>query len=205
MHYQVIIWTSDMAIFPDETQKGYGITTSTHKQLHPVQTVFPISKAHNGAHWGLSVLASHVLWTEGRHISVSSSSRPGFFFCFVSTKRWICLTLREPCMAWIEEVYNELCVCGTELAVNVTGGLLSVVSGTKIQQKDKLYIYILWRSRNPEGDTKYGSGRQVYKSFFRRQCNCQRRHSVNMKELSLLIFWKCLPCILDYTLNCAVF
>ncbi len=111
---------SDMAIFPDDIQKGYGITTSTHKQLHPVQTVFPISKADNGAHWGLSVLASHVLWTEGRHISVSSSSRPGFSFCFVSTTRWICLTLREPCMAGIAEVYNELCVwCGTELAVNV--------------------------------------------------------------------------------------
>ncbi len=124
-----------MAIFPDDIQKGYGITTSTHKQLHPVQTVFPISKAHNGAHWGLSVLASHVLWTEGRHISVSSSSRPGFSFALFSTTRWICLTLREPCMAGIAEVYNELCVCGTELAVNVTGGLLSVVSGTKIQQR----------------------------------------------------------------------
>lgn len=46
--------------------------------------VLAISRAHNRAHWGLPAIASHVLWTEGRHISVNSPSRPVLLFllCF---------------------------------------------------------------------------------------------------------------------------
>lgn len=196
----------DMAIFPDEIQKGYGTTTSTHKQLHPVQTVFAISKAHNGAHWGLPALASHVLWTEGRHISVISPSRPAFSFCLVSTKRRICLTLREPCMAGIAAVYNELCVCGSELAVNVTGGLLSVASGTERFNRRVGYRFTYCEDQETLRVTlnMAQAGRFTNHSS---EDNATVWHNVLLmwRNCPYWFFCKCFQCILDSALNCAVF
>lgn len=54
---------------------------------------FAIWKAHNGAHWKLPVLASHVLW-RGQSYLCNSPLKTCFL---LSTMRRICLTLREPC------------------------------------------------------------------------------------------------------------
>lgn len=61
-----------------------------HTQASPsgAECVLAITKAHNRAHWEIPTLASHVLWTEGMHISVISPPRPVLLFllCFYKEK-----------------------------------------------------------------------------------------------------------------------